>query len=715
MLTGRASRDALLSPLCRLSEAIALLARLARIPAVQGLLAERSLARKLTCCWVLALVLLGLGTVAATALTVGLAVKQYDRAAMISDAGTQRSRSQRIAAFLGELARDDPVDAELARLELERIVERAEAVFKRLIDGAAAPAARTAELRAHYFDGPLALAPRLARFLSDVRAVLRDAEEGVMPEPEAIAALRNEALGPLLGLLDQAVVLHQANVESETRTLVGVSLGVGAAALLLLAAIGLWIFRPMTRAIAGSVERLSGLAFTDPLTGLANRRAMVEELARAIAGGRSLAAIAIDLDHFKEANERAGHAGGDAVLRAAAERIRAVVRAADIVGRVGGDEFLVFLVDAPNDAALMLIVERLRAALHEPVPWEGRMLRLGATIGLALCPDDARDPELLLRLADEALMRAKRERRGSVARATRADSAMAEIAHELHLRREKGAGLDPPEGLGVALQPVLTLAGAAPGLPIGFEALARWEHPRFGALPVGLLFTSTAERASILQLGRLVRRKALSCFARLRPLLPPRVRLGLNLSLAEVVDDRLVETLHTDLDAFGVAPSELCLEITEEILLDRVSERSLEQLRAFRSAGAHLALDDFGTGTSGLAQLLRLPIDVLKIDRRFIQGLPHDRRALEIVRATLGLAHALEIRVVAEGVEEAAQAALLGELGCDAAQGFRFARPMDEGALRAWLAAGGRTDPAARPAGAGPWACPPAEALALGA
>ncbi len=687
MLTDRASRDVLLSPLCRLSEALALLARLARIPAVQGLLAERGLGRRLTCCWVLALTLVGLGAVAGTWLTVDLAAEQRDHAAIVGEASSQRARSQRIAALLPDLARDDPIEAELVRLELARIVGRTEAVFAAMIGGPEPPAQRTAALRAHYLEGPLALAPRLARFLTDVRAVLRDAEEGLAPAPEAIAALRREALGPLLGLLDEAVTLHEAYARSDVEALVRAGLAVGAAALLLLAAIGRWIFRPMTRALAGTVDRLSGLAYSDPLTGLANRRAMVERLAGAVAAGRPLAAVAIDLDHFKEANERAGHAGGDALLVAAGERLRAVVRGDDIVGRIGGDEFLVFLPGVREEAALAPIVERIRAALHEPVPWEGRSLALGATLGMALCPEDAHDPEILLRLADEALLRAKRERRGSIARASRTDAAMVEAAQELRARREAGQGLQPAEGLEAAFQPLVALDGSDAPRPLGVEALARWHHPRLGPLPVAQLFAAGGDHATALQLGRLVRRSAFARFAGLRGLLPPGARLWLNLSPAEVVDERLAEHVREDLVEFGVGPDELCLEITEEVLVERASDASLGELRALRAAGARLALDDFGTGTSGLAQLLRLSIDVLKIDRRFVQDLAVDRKAQEIVRATLGLARSLGLLSVAEGVEDDRQVELLRALGCDAAQGFRFARPMHADELGTWLEA----------------------------
>ncbi len=672
------------SPLCRAAEVLATFGRFARFRSVAALLAERDIERRLTCCWVLALCLVAVGAVAATTTTVRLAEEGRDHGAVVNDAGSQIARAQRIAAFLPELAREDPVEAELARLEILRIADRMEAVFRGLTTGERPPARGTEALRAHYFEGPLALAPRLTRFLAELRAVLDDAEQGTPVEPR-IAALRGEALGPMLVLLDTAAILHQRHVLQHLDRLVFIALLIGTATLLLLAAIGMGIFRPMARGIGSLVRDLSRLAHEDPLTGAFNRRAVVAALAQAIAAGRTIATIAIDLDHFKEANERAGHAGGDALLKAASARLRALVRKNDIVGRIGGDEFVVFLLGVSREEELRPIVERIRAALHEPVPLDGRLLPLGATLGVALCPDDAEDPETLLRLADEALLRAKRERRGSIGRATREDALGLEIARELRAMLEQRSDEQLPEGLGAVLQPVVALA-AGPASPLlGFEALARWVHPRLGAIPPNRLFAAAGDRATVVRLGRLVRRAALASFAAVRAGAPSGLRLALNLSPAEVFDETLVDTLLGDLEWARVTIREICLEITEEVLLDRVSAESLAKLARLREDGVRLALDDFGTGTSGLSHLLRLPIDLVKIDRRFVQELGRDRKAVEIVRATLALARSLGLQVIGEGVETEDQARTLAELGCDAAQGFFFGRPMGLVELRCWL------------------------------
>ncbi len=676
--------QALRSPLCRLAEVMATLVGLNRRLAERRAHDARDLERRLTCCWVLALVLVAACAIAATGLTLGIVLHQRDEAWVIAEAGTQRSRAQRIASYLADLLTDDPVEQELARLELERIRGRMSEVHRRLSEGPEAPALHSAALRAHYFDGPLALAPRLSRFLAELGALLRDVDEGLVVAAEHVAPLRREALGPLLGLLDEAVQLHEDDLRAGIDRLLVTSGAVLGVNLLLLLAIGLGIFRPMTRGLATFVADLARLAEQDPLTGVANRRALVAALERAIAARIPLAAIAIDLDHFKEANERAGHAGGDALLRAAAERLRACVRARDIVGRIGGDEFVVFLLDVHDEATLQPIVERIRAVLHEPVAFEGRPLPLGATLGVALCPADTDDPELLLRVADEALVRAKHEQRGSIGRARREDVLAVELARELRALAEPGREA-PPDGLAPVFQPVVAL-GFGPRAPLlGFEALARWHHPRLGSIPPVQLFAAGADRRAVVALGRLLRRAALAVFAELVERLPAEARLSVNLAPAEVFDDGLAEAVLADLATFALPPDRLALEITEDVLLDRVSDQRLAGLLRLRAAGVGLVLDDFGTGTSGLAQLLRLPFDAVKIDRRFVQALGQGNKAVEIVRATMALARSLDLRVVAEGVETDGQVRLLEDLGCGAAQGFRFGRPMDACQLRAWL------------------------------
>lgn len=685
------------SPLCRMAEGMVTLVKLTRLPSIKALLEEKDLAQRLTCCWVLALLLLALGVLAATAVSALLVVDQRDHGAVVNEAGTQRSRAQRLAALLPDLLRPDEIEAELARQEIARVAQRMAEVLRSLVEGENPPAQWSRELHAHYFEGPFALAPRLARFLAELSALLREVEEGHPADVEAIAALRAEALGPLLGLLDEAVTLHEAHLRADLERLLIVSLIVCGSMLALLLAIGLWIFRPMTRGLVSTVENLKQLSDTDPLTGLANRRAVIAALRRAIAQGIPLAAVSIDLDHFKEANEEGGHAAGDAILRKVAERVRKILRRDDIVGRLGGDEFVAFLLRVDKQETLHPIVERIRLALHEPVAFEGRLYRVGATLGVAFCPDDARDPELLLRLADEALLRAKHEQRGTIGRVTREDVLRVEVQNQLRI--DLGRETGQVQGLKAHLQPILSLRGwhssQERGQIFALEALARYMHPTLGTIPPATLFSAASEARVVAQLGREARRVAIATFAALRASLPPRTRLLVNLSQPELFDRTLAEDLFRALEAAGLGPETLGLEVCEEALLERVSEERLRPLVTLREAGAMLVLDDFGTGTSGLAQLMRLPFDLLKLDRRFVRALGSEKRALEIVRATLGLARAIGARVVAEGVEREEQLRVLLELGCDLAQGFFLAEPMDLPELHSWLANCSRLAPGA--------------------
>ena len=428
------------------------------------------------------------------------------------------------------------------------------------------------------------------------------------------------------------------------------------------------------------------MALTDALTGLPNRRALAGRLAQELARGGVLAAVILDLDHLKQVNEAEGHAAGDAMLRATAERLRGAVRPGDIVARTGGDEFVAILLGLKDEAQARAAASRIAAALKGPVRHGEFILPAGATLGVAMSTPGVNDGDMLLRAADAALVRAKRDGRGSIGWSGPDDAA--QLVRRAKVLRAFDAASNGVHLAGVTahLQPIVALgaqAGAAP--VIAMEALARWSHPELGDVPpTELLSIIGPERT--LRLGAAVRTYALAAMASLRQRDLPVGRLALNLSAGEVERDGIAASLAAQVAQAGLSLRDVEIEITEEVLLERVSDATLQQLAALRGRGARLVLDDFGTGNSGLSQLLRLPLDAVKLDKRFVQGLGLDSRAEEIVRATISLAHGLGLEVVGEGVETMQQARMLMRMGCDAAQGYLYARPMPPEAVPEWLA-----------------------------
>lgn len=451
--------------------------------------------------------------------------------------------------------------------------------------------------------------------------------------------------------------------------------------------------RTLARAVTVNLElrrmvlRTREAALTDPLTGLPNRRAAMEGLAAMAATAEPVAVIAVDLDHLKEVNDGEGHAAGDALLQATAERLRENVRPGDLVGRIGGDEFIVLLSRVADRQAVVAIAERISARLHHPLPFEGRTLRPGATLGIAIVPDDVVEPEIALRVADETLIRAKRNGRARVACASPADATQLLRADAiLRAFDADAARCSSLQGAVVHFQPILALGQAlsASAEVLVLEALARWSHPAVGAISPGELFAVIGPERSAL-LGRVVREQALAAFALLRNRGFSNARLALNLSASEVCRADVALEIAEQVERSGLSLRSIEVEITEEVLLERVSDRTLDQLATLRDRGARLILDDFGTGNSGLAQLLRLPIDGVKLDKQFVQRLGVDTRADEIVRASVSLSRGLSLQVVAEGIETELQATLVRAFGCDAGQGFLFAQPMATEALIGWL------------------------------
>ncbi|TDV57287.1 sensor domain-containing protein [Actinophytocola oryzae] len=409
----------------------------------------------------------------------------------------------------------------------------------------------------------------------------------------------------------------------------------------------------------------------DALTGLVNRTVAIDELSRTSRARHpgSTAVLFIDLDKFKVINDSLGHGVGDRVLQVIGERLRGSTRRTDIVGRLGGDEFAVIAHDMTSPDNARALAEHIRAELNRPVSVDGRVLHIDASLGIVIArADDPRDGEALLSDADLAMYQAKTQGRGQHAFF---DIELRERSQR-RLRLEQDLRAAPALGqLWLAYQPIVDLRT---GRATAVEGLARWNHPRFGAISPGEFIPLAEESDLINLLGEHVLRIATEEIIDLRAR-NSHLGLTVNLSVRQLDHDRLVPIVRDATLVAGLPPGALCLEITESAIM-RDPKRAASTLTALRDMGAQLAIDDFGTGYSSLAQLLTLPLDMLKIDQTFTARLGDSRDAEAILKSVIAMAHAVNLTVVAEGVETESQLGILRALGCDAAQGFHLGRPV---------------------------------------
>lgn len=429
----------------------------------------------------------------------------------------------------------------------------------------------------------------------------------------------------------------------------------------------------------------------DDLTGLASRSVLFARLAEAMAARRSSDAFGgclalIDFDHFKSVNDTYGHPTADRVLVEVARRMREVVRASDVIARMGGDEFALLLPGHTKGPDAFTLLERLRCTIQRPVPCEGGSVTPSVSIGAAFYPEDGETPDALLRAADTALYGAKRDGRNRIALfdagLARRMAGRAALAERLRAALAEGR-------ITIALQPKLRLADQRLE---GFEALARWTEDGKPVSPAE--FVSVAEeRGLALELGWAVLNAALSATADLASSGLEPGHIAVNVSTPQLLAPDAVERILDALAANGLSAERLEIEVTETVLLDRASERIDAVLQRLATAGVGIAFDDFGTGYAALTHLTRLPVRRLKIDRSFVTPIDGTLRSGMIARTIVALAKELRLETVAEGVETETQARYLREIGCDAAQGFLFARPMPPEEAMAWLAA--RQDQAA--------------------
>ncbi|MFG1478669.1 EAL domain-containing protein [Xanthobacter sp. V4C-4] len=432
-----------------------------------------------------------------------------------------------------------------------------------------------------------------------------------------------------------------------------------------------------------SKRHIARLASIDTLTGLPNRteilHLMGDELLRADALKLPLALLFLDLDHFKDVNDTLGHSTGDRLLVEIARRLKAQLRTGDVVGRIGGDEFVILIHNCRGDEAAR-ISARLLEYLAMPVNIEGLNLAMSVSIGITLFPDHGRDAETLLKYADAAMYEAKREGRGKFRFFTEDLNQRVQNRLVLSVALRKAI---QNKALKQYFQPQVCIAD---GSLHGVEALSRWHDPIHGDVPAPRFIALAEEYGLVDGIDEWGVETACAQIAKWRAEGLPVPHISVNLSPLSFRSGTIVDVIAAGLRRYNIQPDDLRVEITERVMMDQ-HPNSLATARAIEALGVRIAMDDFGTGYSSLSSLARLPIAELKIDRSFMMSLEQDQNAQALATAVVRIGQSLGMTVVAEGVETEAQMALLRELNCHAAQGYLFARPLACEDFEAWYAA----------------------------
>ena len=436
------------------------------------------------------------------------------------------------------------------------------------------------------------------------------------------------------------------------------------------------------RSLRRESERRAREALRDPLTRLPNRALFLDRLDRAVSRatrhGHSVAVLFMDMDGFKLVNDTLGHASGDDLLRAVGDRLARAVRARDTVARLGGDEFAVLMGEVESIESTFAVAERIREAVTPPFEVAGRPVTIGVSIGIAVGPRPDESPDVLLRDADLAMYRAKAEEPGGYRLFV--PSMHRDLVERLELESELRETIGQGR-LACAYQPVVDMRTG--GIE-GVEALVRWNHPERGTLLPGA-FLPMAERAGLTaSLGNWVLGEAcrqMSRWSDLQGMMPPStLRMAVNVSSSQLVWPGLSALVERTLSQCGLEPERLILEITETAIVADES-RAIARLSELREIGIRVALDDFGTGYSSLSRLRELPVDVLKIDRSFVSGLPDDRRLRVLTSNIVRLARELDLSPVGEGVETTEERDALMACDCHFGQGYYYARPLHPDAI----------------------------------
>ncbi|MDB4894670.1 MAG: hypothetical protein JWN15_932 [Firmicutes bacterium] len=435
-------------------------------------------------------------------------------------------------------------------------------------------------------------------------------------------------------------------------------------------------------------EQMAHQAFHDPLTSLPNRALFMDRLAHALVRPQRhtgiVAVMFLDLDRFKVINDSLGHQVGDQLLVAAGQRLQACLRRDDTVARLGGDEFAILLAEIEDFTDATSLADRISERLRAPFVCDGRELFVTASIGIAVGKPGHDQPDEILRDADLAMYQAKHKGKAQyqVFHPSMNTPTRERIELEIELRRAVECG-----DFQVYYQPQVQLTT---GKIVELEALIRWPHPRLGWVAAADFIPLAEETGLIVPIGQWIMEEACRQVhdwqADSSPSEPP-LRVSVNLSARQFQHPRLVDEIARSLRRSGLDPTSLKLEITETVMMQD-SDSTLLKLQQLKSIGIQLAVDDFGTGYSSLAYLKRFPVDTVKIDGSFVAGLGRSSEDTAIVHAVITVAQALDLTVTAEGVETESQVAQLLALGCDQAQGYYFARPLDADAMGRLLAVG---------------------------
>ena len=394
--------------------------------------------------------------------------------------------------------------------------------------------------------------------------------------------------------------------------------------------------------------------------------------------------LLLDLDNFKAVNDTLGHNVGDQLLLIAAQRLVSCTRGSDLVARLGGDEFAILLDNVRADAEVRAVAERITAAMRDPIQIGTATVVVGASVGIARPSESASTVDELLRNADVAMYTAKGSGKGRYQFFERAmyTTVVDRAGLEADLRHAV-TQQDFSREFELVYQPLVQLGS---GRVAGVEALLRWQHPRRGALKPMDFIPMAESTGLIVPLGRAVLWTACHQMATwtANATLDESVSVSVNVSGHQLHDVTLLEDIHSALHASGLAPNRLVLEITETVIMQR-TEETLQRLRALKSLGIRLAIDDFGTGYSSLSYLQQFPIDILKIDKTFVDGIGDNGTGAALTRTIIGLGGTLGLRTVAEGIEQTQQQTLLHELGCELGQGYLFAEPLSAQDVRTTL------------------------------